>query len=350
MAAPTNTRETYGAVGIREDLSNIIYNISPMDTPFLNGVGKGSCDNTYFEWQTDTLAQAADNRKDEGDDPQALAVSEPRRLGNYTQISAKTVMSSGTAEAVDFAGRKSTQAYQLAKRAKEIKRDMEKMLLSDDLADAGAAAGTSPSANIPRVTAGFASWIGTTVAGTSTVIDQAGGSPAATGIGLVNNGTGSPAPGPDGTTVAAAGTTPATALTLGAINMAVSRIWDLGGTPDIMMCSGSIKQTISGSTIGGSVVADLMKDVGSADKQATAVNAVDVLVTDFGTFKVVPNRFGVAGRVYLIDYDLWSVDYLRPFRTETLAKTGDNVKQMLLAEYGLRAKNGDGNGQIKNAT
>ena len=225
------------------------------------------------------------------------------------------------------------------------------MLLSDDLADAGAAAGTSPSANIPRGTAGFASWIGTTVAGTSTVIDQSGGSPAGTGIGLVNNGTGSPAPGPDGTTVAAAGTTPAgTALTLGAINMAVSRIWDLGGTPDIMMCSGSIKQTISGSTIGGSVVADLMKDVGSADKQATAVNAVDVLVTDFGTFKVVPNRFGVAGRVYLIDYDLWSVDYLRPFRTETLAKTGDNVKQMLLAEYGLRAKNGDGNGQIKNAT
>ena len=72
MAAPTNTRETYGAVGIREDLSNIIYNISPMDTPFLNGVGKGSCDNTYFEWQTDTLAQAADNRKDEGDDPKPL--------------------------------------------------------------------------------------------------------------------------------------------------------------------------------------------------------------------------------------------------------------------------------------
>ncbi len=132
--------------------------------------------------------------------------------------------------------------------------------------------------------------------------------------------------------------------------MAVSRIWDLGGTPDIMMCSGSIKQTISGSSIGGSVVADLYKDVGGSKGQATAVNAVDVLVTDFGTFKVVPNRFGVAGRVYLIDYDLWSVDYLRPFKTDTLAKTGDNIKQMLLAEYGLRAKNGDGNGQIKNAT
>ena len=351
MAAPANTRETYGAVGIREDLSNIIYNISPMDTPFLNGVGKGSCDNTYFEWQTDTLAQAADNRKDEGDDPTALAVSEPRRLGNYTQISAKTVMSSGTAEAVDFAGRKSTQAYQLAKRAKEIKRDMEKMLLSDDLADAGAAAGSSPAATIPRGTAGFASWVGTIVAGTSTVIDQSGGSPAGTGIGLVNNGGSSPVVGPDGTTVAAAGATPAgTALTLGGINMAVSRIWDLGGTPDILMCSGAIKQTISGSSIGGSVVADLFKDVGSSDKQATAVNAVDVLVTDFGTFKVVPNRFGVAGRGYIVDYDLWSVDYLRPFKTDTLAKTGDNIKQMLVVEYGLRAKNGDGNGQIKNAT
>jgi hypothetical protein len=104
--ATANTRETYGAVGIREDLSNIIYNISPMDTPFMNGVGKGSCDNTYFEWQTDELAAAAANRQVEGDNPDPIAVAEPRRLGNYTQISYKTVMTSGTAEAVDFAGRK----------------------------------------------------------------------------------------------------------------------------------------------------------------------------------------------------------------------------------------------------
>ena len=333
MAATTNTRETYGAVGIREDLSDIIYNISPMDTPFMNGIGKGSADNTYFEWQTDELATAAANRQVEGDNPDPIAVSEPRRLGNYTQISYKTVMTSGTAEAVDFAGRRSSQAYQLAKRAKEIKRDMEKMLLDNTVKSAGAAIGGPAAA---RATAGFNAWIGTSATGTSNIIDAS----ASPDVGVVNQG--SPAVGyPDGSSVGSA-SLPAVALTLDAINLAVSRVWDLGGTPDVMMCSGSLKQTISG--LGASVVADLQKNVG--DSAATAVNAVDVLVTDFGTFKIVPNRFCLANQVYIIDYDLWSIDYLRPFKTETLSKTGDNVKQMMIAEYGLRAKNGNGNGLI----
>ena len=125
MAVPASTRLTFNAIGIREDLSNIIYNISPTDTPFLNGCGRGSCDNTLFEWQTDELATPAANRQLEGDDYASTAATEPRRLTNHTQISATQVQSSGTAEAVDFAGRKSTQDYQLAKRAKEMKRDME---------------------------------------------------------------------------------------------------------------------------------------------------------------------------------------------------------------------------------
>ena len=129
MAVPANTRETYGAIGIREDLSNIIYNISPTETPFLSGCGRGSADNTTFEWQTDELKTVAMNTQIEGNDYASTAATEPRRLTNYTQISATQVQSSGTAEAVDFAGRKSTQAYQLAKRAKEMKRDMEYMLL-----------------------------------------------------------------------------------------------------------------------------------------------------------------------------------------------------------------------------
>ena len=330
MAVPTNTRTRYGAVGIREDLSNIIYNISPMDTPFISGVGKGSCDNTTFEWQTDELKTPAANRQLEGNDYTSTAVSEPRRLSNYTQISATQVQSSGTAEAVDFAGRKSTQAYQLAKRAKEMKRDMETMLLDGTAKNAGAA-GTA------RETASFATWIGTNSTSTSPVIA------ASTGAGLANSGSSTY---PDGTTSAGSGGA-TTTLTLAMINTAVSRIWDLGGTPDIILCPSAVKQTISGSGIGGSVVADLQKTVG--DKAATAVNAVDVLVTDFGTFKVVPDRFMPSTNCDFIDYDLWSIDYLRPFRTETLAKAGDSVKQLLIAEYGLRAKNGAGNGQVKSA-
>jgi len=112
------------------------------------------------------------------------------------------------------------------------------------------------------------------------------------------------------------------------------------------MCDGPTKQTISSSGVGGSVVADPIGN-NSGSKAITAINAVDVLVTDFGTFKIVPNRFSVATTAYFFDYDLWSIDYLRPFRTETLAKSGDSVKQLLIAEYGLRSKNGFGNGQLR---
>ena len=331
MAVPSNTRETYGAVGIREDLSNIIYNISPMDTPFLSGCGRGSADNTTYEWQTDELKTVAMNTQIEGNDYASTAATEPRRLSNYTQISATQVQSSGTAEAVDFAGRKSTQAYQLAKRAKEMKRDMEYMLLQGTVKVLG-------SSGTARETAAFSTWVGTNSASTSNVVA------ASTGAGITNSGASTY---PDGTTNSATGGA-STTTTIALINNVVERIWNLGGTPDTILCNSTVKGTISSSTVGGAVVAAPRKDIGSKDS-ITAVNAVDVLVTDFGTFKVVPDRFIPATNVDFIDFDLWSVDYLRPFRTETLAKSGDSVKQLLIAEYGLRAKNGNGSGQLKSA-
>ncbi len=321
MAVPTDTRETYGAVGIREDLSNIIYNISPTDTPFMSSIGKGTAANTLFEWQTDSLVAAAANRRAEGDNPSNIAADEPTRLSNYTQISSKTVQTSGTAEAVDFAGRKSSQAYQLAKRAKEIKRDMETMLLDTTVKAAG-------SSGVARATAAYQSWVGTGSAGTSNVLDG-------DGTGITNTANGS----------AVASTLTAGALTLAKLNTLIKRIWDLGGTPDVIMTSGTKKQALSAE--GSNAVATLQTQTGTSG-QATAINAVDVLVTDFGTFKLVPNRFCVESCAYVVDYDLWSLDYLRPFKTETLAKTGDSIQQMMVAEYGLRAKNGDGNGLIMN--
>ena len=331
MAIATNTRTTYGAIGIREDLSNIIYNISPMDTPFLSGIGKGSADNTLFEWQTDELTAAAANQQLEGDDSMdALAVAEPTRLTNYCQISYKAVQSSGTAEAVDFAGRKSTQAYQLAKRAKEIKRDMEKMLLSNDVKAAGAA-GTA------RKTAAVMSWLGTTSAGTSNII-LGSASPV---VGVVNNGGSSPAVGPDGTTVASFGTS--AVLTMAMINLAMERCFTNGGEPSTIMAPADLKQKIS--ALGGSVLADIQSNA-AGDKPTTAVNAIDVLVTDFGTLKIVPSRLMLADMLFFVDFDFWSVDYLRPFQTETLAKTGDSMKQLMIAEYGLRAKNGLANAAV----
>jgi hypothetical protein len=321
MAIPTNTRETYGGVQVREDLSNIIYNISPMDTPFVSGAGRGSCSNTLFEWQKDELAAAAANQKIEGDNPTSLAVSEPTKLQNYTQISEKAVQTSGTAEAVDWAGRKSSQAYQLAKRAKEIKRDMELMLTGNDTATVGAS-GTA------RKTAALNSWLGDATAGDSNIID------GPTAAAVANPGDGSAAKAASGAAVV---------LTMGMLNTCVEQIWKAGGSPDVIMCDSALKVKLS--SLAGSVIADIVTNHDKATP-AHAVNSVDVIVTDFGTFKIVPNRFCQSNQLYVLDYDFWSVDYLRPFQTETLAKTGDSVKQMMIAEYGLRGKNGQASGSV----
>ena len=312
MAVPTNTRLTFSAVGIREDLSNIIYNIAPTETPFLSGCGRETADNTNFEWQTDVLADAAANRSLEGNNPDALLVAEPTRVGNYTQISVKAVQTSGTAEAVDFAGRRSSQAYQLAKRAKEMKRDMEKMLM-DNVARNVGAAGTA------RVTAGLPAWIAANY-------NSLGGAPSPPGLGSASSG--------NGTDTASDATSTGT-LTEAGMKTVIAECFDNGGSPDTILVDSGNKQVISALT---QTVSELRT---AADKAAPAsvVAAVDVYVSDFGTFKIIPDRFQRARDCWFIDFDFWAVAYLRPFRTETLAKTGDSIKQMLLAEYGLMSKN-----------
>jgi hypothetical protein len=312
MAVPTNTRLTYGAVGIREDLSNIIYNIAPTETPFLSGCGRETADNTKFEWQTDTLATAAANRALEGNDPESLAVANPTRVQNYTQISIKAVQTSGTAEAVDFAGRRSSQAYQLAKRAKEMKRDMEKMLMDNVAAAAG-------DATTARSTAGLGAWIGANY-------HSLGGAPSPPGLGSACTG--------DGTDTTTDATDTGT-LTEAGMKTVIAECFDNGGTPDTILVDSGNKQVISALT---QTVSEL-RTAANKEAPASVVAAVDVYVSDFGTFKIIPDRFQRARDCWFIDFDFWAVAYLRPFRTETLAKTGDSIKQMLVAEYGLMSKN-----------
>jgi len=293
MAVPTNTRVTYGAVGIREDLSDIIYNIAPEDTPFMSGIGRSTCDNTYFEWQTDTLNGGNDNRQVEGDNATVIAVDEPTRVGNYTQISTKAVQSSGTAEAVDFAGRKSTQAYQMAKRAKELKLDMEAMLL--ELAQAPSA-GTASTA---RATGSVGAWI------TSNV-------------------------------------TVGTVVSEDDIRDNMEQCWTAGAMPKVLMCDGVVKQAISALSQSVSELRTAAND----KSPAFVVAAVDIYVSDFGNLQIVPNRLMPAETAYLLDYDFWDVAYLRPFMTHELARTGDSISQLLVVEYGLRSKNEEANGKI----
>jgi len=309
-------------VAIREDLSDVIYNIAPMDTPFLSGAAKMSADNTKFEWQVDTITAGANNRHLEGDDsPESTARVLPTRLYNYTQISRYIAQTSGTDDAVDYAGHGKHQAYMLAKLGKRMKRDMEVMLTQNIIYSAG-------NATSGRQTAGIPAWINTAhVAGGS------GGSPTAGATGgtaMVNNSS-------------TAATTEAN------IKATIKEAYDAGGQPDIMLVPSVVKQTIStlASVGSGSVSLGIPpRNVISGKGAATAVAAVDVYVSDFGTFKIVPDRNlaadgpgSVAANVFFLDMDYWGVAWLRPFQTVNLAKTGDSTKQMLLGEYGLVSKN-----------
>ena len=313
MAIASNTSLTYGAVAIREDLSDVIYNIAPMDTPFMSGCSKTTADNTYFEWQVDTISAGSANRKIEGDnDIGADARVLPTRLGNYCQISQYVNQTSGTDQVMNYAGHGKNQAYQLAKNGKRMKRDMESMLTQNIIRNAG-------DATEARATAGIPAWINTAhVAGGS------GGSAAAGSLGttaMVNNTSTAP-------------------ISEANIKATIKECYDAGGSPDMMLVPSVVKQSISALT---QTVSELRT---AANKAAPASVVAAVDVSDFGTFRIVPDRNlatdgpgSVAANVFFLDMDFWAMAWLRPFQTVDLAKTGDSVKQLLVAEYGLVSKN-----------
>ena len=315
MAIASNTSLTYSSVAIREDLSDVIYNIAPMDTPFMSGCSKTTADNTFFEWQVDSISAGAANRKIEGDDNiAATARVLPTRLGNYCQISQYVIQTSGTDQVMNYAGLGKHQAYQLAKYGKRMKRDMESMLTQNIIRAAG-------DATEARATAGIPAWINTAhVAGGS------GGSPAAGSLG----------------TTAMVQNSSTAAITEANIKATIKECYDAGGSPDMMLVPSAVKQTISGLS---QTVSELRTAANKA-APASVVAAVDVYVSDFGTFRIVPDRNlakdgpgSVAANVFFLDMDYWAMAWLRPFQTVDLAKTGDSVKQLLVAEYGLVSKN-----------
>lgn len=309
MAIETNTFTSYDAVGIREDLANVIYDISPTETPFMNNVGRGKAKNTFFEWQVDSLAAAdTGNAHLEGDDIESTgyeAITPTVRLGNRTQISRKTAIVSGTHEVLDKAGRKSEMAYQLAKRMKELKRDIESICLSNQAAVAGTSA-------TPSKTGSLLAFVKTN---TSKAAD--GADPVYTSV-------------PDAARVDG---TPR-AITETYLKDVMAAAWAEGGSPSILMVGSYNKRAVS--AFAG--IAEI-RTAASTAKQAIIVGAADVYVSDFGNVSVVPNRFQRDRDALLLDPSFISIDYLRPFKTEPMAKTGDAEKRMILAEWGLRVKN-----------
>lgn len=311
--------KTYDQVGIKENLADIIYNISPTETPFMSNVGKGSTSSTYYEWQTDALAAATDNKAVEGAVASSATLAATERVGNYTQIATKTVAVSGSNEASDAAGRASEMAYQVAKKGLELKRDMEKTLIgTSKVMNAGSTSAARELGSLP-------SWVATNVNQATDGGDDTGANEANAG-GAWGKGTGLPT---DGT---------ARAFTEALLTDVVEDIWVQGGDPSIIMCGAFQKSKITAFT--GN--ATKYKDV--TDK--TIVNAVDVYVSDYGELTVVPNRLMETDKVYVLQPDMFSVDYYRDFQTTDLAKTGDSDSKQMLVEYTLCSKNEKASGAI----
>lgn len=294
MTAPTNTYLTTAAIGNREDLTDAIYRISPTQTPVLNMASKTKATNTLHEWQTQDLAAAATNAQAEGDNASAKTVTPTVRLNNRTQISTKTVIVSGTQQAMNPAGRKDELAYQLALASAELKRDMELGLTQNDVL-----------ATSPRSSRGLRGW----------VVDN------------VNNNGGTLASYTGNT-----GYTPGTqrAFTEAQVKDVLQKQYTAGGEPDTIMLAPTAKQTFSTFT-GNATRFDKSED-------AKLYASVDFYVSDFGTLQAVPNRFQAARDVFLLQSDKLAIAYLRPFQTVELAKTGDAEQRELIVEYTLECR------------
>ena len=319
MAVATGTWTAHTAVGQREDLQDIIYDISPEETPFLSNVGRTSAKAVLHEWQTDALAAASTaNAYLEGDDFSGQAVTPTVRRQNRCQISRKDIVVSGTMDAVDKAGRAMESSYLTAKAGRELKRDMEAILTGEHVATAGSIVSA-------RALAAVESWLVTNR--TQDATNTTGSTPAYTN-------------------------TPSTALTDGTqtaidetvFKSVIAEVWSNGGDPRMIMCGAFNKGQISGF----SGIATSFKNVPQG--QATIVAGADLYVSDFGEHQIVPNRFSRGRTVLFLDMEYWSVAYLRPMQNIDIAATGDAKKSTILAEYTLVCKNELASGKLPDLT
>lgn len=302
MAIVTNTFTTFDAKGIREDLSNIITNIAPEETPYMSNIRKESISNSLFEWQTDTLAAAATNKQLEGDDVTSFdSVTATVRLQNYAQISRKTIVLSATEEVVNKAGRKSELAYQIAKRGSELRRDQEFTFLNGAIAAAG-------STSVARGTASLQAFIKTNVD-----MQTNGSSPSYTTLPNSSRTDGN-----------------VRTFTETILKNVIQQVWTAGGTPKILMVGPVNKQRVSGFA----GIASSRFNIDGGARPATIIGAADIYVSDFGNVSVIAQRFQRERDAFVIDPEYAGVVTLRPYQQIELAKTGDAEKRMLIVEYG----------------
>jgi len=312
MAQPSNTFDSYDAVGIREDLSDVITNVSPEETPFYTKARKSRARNTLHEWQTDSLRASAANAHIEGDATSAEARTATSRLGNYTQIFKNAVVVPDTDEGLDKAGRAREIAYQTLKIAKEQKLDIEKALFDNNARVAG-------NASTARELAGAPAWL------TSNTSFGANEGANPTG---------------DGTDARTDETTTLLAFSQARFDTVMQSIWDNGGKPDTVYLS-SFQMNVALGFTGNN---NQRSAVQAGDERV--VKSLAVYVTPWGTVEFMPSRENRSRDVFIMQDDMWEVATLRPTKNVALAKTGDNTTRQVVTELTLVCKNEAANGGI----
>ena len=312
----TNAFLTYDSVGIREDLIDVIYDISPTDTPFVSNVASGSSKGTYHEWQSDELEAPVDDPQAEGADAANQVLNPTVRLGNYCQIQTRSFGISGTDLVADNAGRGVEMAYQEAKKGLELRKSVEFTCVA---VNKGYVAGTggAPTREVGTIQSWLASNFVTATDGV--------------------------APTGDGSDARTAGATTGVFVEAD-LEAVIDAIYLAGGSPDIIMANTVQKRVITNTFRGSTDQNRLSTDA------KKIINAVDFYESDYGTLSIVPNRYMTQDMVYVLDSDMWEVAYHRPYQTYDLAKTGDNESKQMVVEWTLVSREEAASGIIADLT
>ena len=303
-------------------MHDVIYNISPEETPFLSKCKKSKATNTYHEWQTDTLRSSAANAHIEGSSTEPEARTATVRLGNYTQIFKNAVVVPDTDEGLNKAGRAKEIAYQTMKIAKEQKLDMEKALFDNNARAAG-------NATTARELAGVPSWL------TTNTYFRTGGTTA----------------GADPTTIGSTARTDnvgdLAAFAQANFDTVMQSIWEQGGKPNTVYLSAFQMNKALAFTGMNNQRSTIGASVGGTN---AVINAVDVYVTPWGTVDFMPSRENRSRDVFIMQDDMWEIAELRPMKNTQLAKNGDNTTRQIVTELTLVAKNEKANGGVFDCT
>ena len=312
MAKVAEAFTTYDAQANREDLSDIIYNIDPFDTPMMTAAGRRNVSNIVFDWQTEALPAVSVTGELEGFELTRSASTPTVRVSDVCQINARDATVSGTQDAANPAGKRKELAHQIALVGKALKRDCESVLFgTDQVKDLG-------DATTIRATTGLINWLATNS------VDGVGGADPVQSAGTAVT---------DGTQVI---------FTEAMLNDCIQLCYESGAEPSLLFVGPYNKRIVS-TFVGRANSRQMI----AAKK---VVNSVTMYASDFGDLKVLPTRWIRPRDAFLMDPRYFKVAYYRNFQRSALGRIGDATTELILTEYGLQVDNEAAHGVIRDLT